>query len=132
MPNFNFQVLVSIPCVLVTPKRKLAGHLAVMKNVLHFFAQFLVEGTGGSSVFRNFDASINSDLTKSDIKQRSYKWPVSGMDPQKGTAVGHVELINGNGPTKLMRCVKRHRRWSVAKVGLLVSFSLHVLLHYAN
>ncbi|KAK7353018.1 hypothetical protein VNO80_18450 [Phaseolus coccineus] len=110
------EVLVSIPCVLVTPKRKLAGHLAVMKNVLHFFAQFLVEGTGGSSVFRNFDASINSDLTKSDIKQRSYKWPVSGMDPQKGTAVGHVELINGNGPTKLMRCVKRHRRWSVAKI----------------
>ncbi|RZC06690.1 BEACH domain-containing protein B isoform B [Glycine soja] len=110
------EVLVSVPCVLVTPKRKLAGHLAVMKNVLHFFAQFLVEGTGGSSVFRNFDASINSDLTKSDLKQRSLKWPVSGMDPQKATAVGNVELINGNGSVKLMRCVKRHRRWSVAKI----------------
>ncbi|TKY74425.1 BEACH domain-containing protein lvsC [Spatholobus suberectus] len=110
------EVLVSIPCVLVTPKRKLAGHLAVMKNVLHFFAQFLVEGTGGSSVFRNFDASINSDLTKSDLKQRSSKWPVSGMDPQKGTTVGNVELINGNGSVKLMRCVKRHRRWSMAKI----------------
>ncbi|KAH1253240.1 BEACH domain-containing protein B [Glycine max] len=110
------EVLVSVPCVLVTPKRKLAGHLAVMKNVLHFFAQFLVEGTGGSSVFRNFDASINSDLTKSDLKQRSLKWPVSGMDPQKGTAVGNIELINGNGSVKLMRCVKRHRRWSVAKI----------------
>jgi len=132
MPNFNFQVLVSIPCVLVTPKRKLAGHLAVMKNVLHFSAQFLVEGTGGSSVFKNFDASLNSDLTKSDVKQRSYKWPVSGMDPQKGAAVGHAELTNGNGSIKLMRCVKRHRRWSVAKVGLLVSFSLHVLLHYTH
>ncbi|XP_020218624.1 BEACH domain-containing protein B isoform X2 [Cajanus cajan] len=110
------EVLVSIPCVLVTPKRKLAGHLAVMKNVLHFFAQFLVEGTGGSSVFRNFDASINSDLTMSDLKQRSLKWPFAGMDPQKGTMIGNVELINGNGSVKLMRCVKRHRRWSMAKI----------------
>lgn len=110
------KVLVSIPCVLVTPKRKLAGHLAVMKNVLHFFAQFLVEGTGGSSVFRNFDALNNSDLTKSVQKQRSMKWPASDMDLQKGITVGNVEVINGNGPVKLMRCVKRHRRWSLAKI----------------
>ncbi|CAJ2641153.1 unnamed protein product [Trifolium pratense] len=110
------EVLVSIPCVLVTPKRKLAGHLAVMKNVLHFFAQFLVEGTGGSSVFRNFDALSNSDLTKSVQKQRSMKWPASDMDLQKGITVGNVEVINGNGPVKLMRCVKRHRRWSMAKI----------------
>ena len=123
MSNFHFQVLVSIPCVLVTPKRKLAGHLAIMKNVLHFFAQFLVEGTGGSSVFRNFDASINSDVTKSGQKQRSLKWPASDMDFQKGITVGNVEVINGNGSAKLMRCVKRHRRWSMAKVGFLVSFS---------
>lgn len=113
----------SIPCVIVTPKRKLAGHLAVMKNVLHFFAQFLVEGTGGSSVFRNFDASINSDQTKSDQKQRSLKWPVSDMDLQKGITVGNIEVMNGNGSVKLMRCVKRHRRWSMAKVSLPVSFS---------
>ncbi|XP_061352489.1 BEACH domain-containing protein B, partial [Gastrolobium bilobum] len=110
------EVLVSIPCVLVTPKRKLAGHLAVMKNVLHFFAQLLVEGTGGSSVFRNFDASISSDLTKSDQKQISLKWPASDMDLQKGITVGKVEVINGNGSVKLMRCVKRHRRWSMSKI----------------
>jgi hypothetical protein len=128
--NFHFQVLVSIPCVLVTPKRKLAGHLAVMKNVLHFFAQFLVEGTGGSSVFRNFDALSNSDLTKSVQKQRSMKWPASDMDIQKGITVGNVEVINGNGPVKLMRCVKRHRRWSMAKVGLLVSLSSQILSFY--
>ncbi|CAL0327334.1 unnamed protein product [Lupinus luteus] len=110
------EVLLSIPCVLVTPKRKLAGHLAVMKNVLHFFAQFLVEGTGGSSVFRNFDASINFDLTKSDQKHRPFKWPASDMDLQKGTAVGNIEVINGNDSVKLMSCVKRHRRWSMAKI----------------
>lgn len=120
MSNFHFQVLVSIPCVLVTPKRKLAGHLAVMKNVLHFFAQFLVEGTGGSSVFKNFDTLTNYDLTKSDQKQRSLKWPATDMVLQKGFTVGNVEVINGNGSVKLMRCVKRHRRWSIAKVGLLV------------
>ncbi|XP_057426071.1 BEACH domain-containing protein B isoform X2 [Lotus japonicus] len=110
------EVLVSIPCVLVTPKRKLAGHLAVMKNVLHFFAQFLVEGTGGSSVFRNFDSSANSDLTKSDQKQRSLKWPASNMDLQKGITVGNVEVLNGHGAVKVLRCVKRHRRWSMAKI----------------
>ncbi|QHN94309.1 BEACH domain-containing protein B [Arachis hypogaea] len=106
------EVLVSVPCVLVTPKRKLAGHLAIMKNVLHFSSQFLVEGTGGSSVFRNFDASTSSDGTKSDQK----KWPASDMELQKGITVGNVEVINGNGSSKLMRCVKRHRRWSMAKI----------------
>lgn len=120
-------MLLSIPCVLVTPKRKLAGHLAVMKNVLHFFAEFLVEGTGGSSVFRNFDALNNSDPTKCDQKQRSFKWPASDMDHHKGFAVGNVEVINGNGTAKLMRCVKRHRRWSMAKVGLLVSLSSQIV-----
>ncbi|MED6109928.1 hypothetical protein PIB30_038190 [Stylosanthes scabra] len=106
------EVLTSVPCVLVTPKRKLAGHLAIMKNVLHFFAQFLVEGTGGSSVFGNFDASTSSDGNKSDQK----KWPASDMELQKGITVGNVEVINGNGSAKLMRCVKRHRRWSIAKI----------------
>ncbi|MED6216742.1 hypothetical protein PIB30_010777 [Stylosanthes scabra] len=106
------EVLTSVPCVLVTPKRKLAGHLAIMKNVLHFFAQFLVEGTGGSSVFRNFDASTSSDGNKSDQK----KWPASDMELQKGITAGNVEVINWNGSAKLMRCVKRHRRWSIAKI----------------
>ncbi|XP_054792696.1 BEACH domain-containing protein B isoform X2 [Prosopis cineraria] len=110
------EVLMSIPCVLVTSKRKLAGHLAVMKDVLHFFGQFLVEGTGGSSVFRDFPASSNSDLTKSDPKQRSLKWPVSDIDIQKGISVSNCKIINGNAPVKLIKCVKRHRRWSMAKI----------------
>lgn len=109
-------MLTSIPCVLVTPKRKLAGHLAVMKNVLHFFGQFLVEGTGGSAVFRDFPASSKSDLTKSGPKQRSLRWPVSDLDSQKGIAVSNSKIINGNAPVKLIKCVKRHRRWSMAKV----------------
>ncbi|CAA6657804.1 unnamed protein product [Spirodela intermedia] len=40
------EVLLSIPCVLVTLKRKLAGRLAVMRNALHFFSEFLVEDLG--------------------------------------------------------------------------------------
>ncbi|KAK4276908.1 hypothetical protein QN277_015003 [Acacia crassicarpa] len=110
------EVLMSIPCVLVTSKRKLAGHLAVMKDVLHFFGQFLVEGTGGSSVFKDFPASSNSDLTKSDPKQRSLKWPVSDIDIQKEISVSNSKIINGNAPVKLIKCVKRHRRWSMAKI----------------
>ncbi|OIW14558.1 hypothetical protein TanjilG_14944 [Lupinus angustifolius] len=79
-------------------------------------SEFLVEGTGGSSVFRNFDASSNFDLTKSDQKQRPFKWSASDMDLQKGIAVSNIEVINGNDSVKLMRCVKRHRRWSMAKI----------------
>lgn len=109
-------MLISIPCVLVTPKRKLAGHLAVMKDVLHFFGRFIVEGTGGSSVFKDFPASSNSELSKSDSKQRTLKWPVSDMDLHKGIAMSNSKMINGNTPVKLIKCVKRHRRWSMAKV----------------
>ncbi|RRT55692.1 hypothetical protein B296_00048261, partial [Ensete ventricosum] len=36
-------VHLSIPSVLITPKRKLAGHLAIVQNVLHFAGEFIVE-----------------------------------------------------------------------------------------
>ncbi|KAJ7958905.1 BEACH domain-containing protein [Quillaja saponaria] len=110
------EVLMSVPCVLVTPKRKLAGNLAVMKNVLHFFGQSLVEGTGGSSVFRNFRASSNNDLTKVDKKQRFLKCPFSDLDPEKGIAFDNVESMSENVSMKLQKCVKRHWRWTIGKV----------------
>ncbi|KAI4307513.1 hypothetical protein L6164_030691 [Bauhinia variegata] len=110
------EVLMSIPCVLVTPKRKLAGHLAVMKNVLHFFGQFLVEGTGGSSVFTNFHASSNSDQIKSDQKQKSLKWHVSDIDLEKRIEFGNMEVMNNDAAVKLRKCVKRHRRWRMTKI----------------
>ncbi|KAE8701699.1 hypothetical protein F3Y22_tig00110514pilonHSYRG00005 [Hibiscus syriacus] len=68
------EVLMSLPCVLVTPKRKLAGQLAVMKHVLHFFGKFLVKGTIGSSVFKNLNASSHSQLEKADQKIKAAHW----------------------------------------------------------
>ncbi|EFJ19512.1 hypothetical protein SELMODRAFT_110788, partial [Selaginella moellendorffii] len=47
----HFQVLLSVSCVLVSPKRKLAGRLEVTHRSLHFHMEFFIEGTGGSMVF---------------------------------------------------------------------------------
>lgn len=54
----------SVACVLLTPKRKLAGYSAVMKNLLHFLDEFSVEGTSRQpDFFKNLNTSSNSDLT---------------------------------------------------------------------
>ncbi|KAF3447262.1 hypothetical protein FNV43_RR12442 [Rhamnella rubrinervis] len=111
-------VLKSVQCVLVTPKRKLAGHLAVMKNVLHFFGEFLVEGTGGSSVFKNFQASSISDLTKPDQKHKSIKWSIYlDVDSEKGTTTDNFVAVNEYVLKKRqLKSIKRHRRWNIGKV----------------
>jgi hypothetical protein len=54
------QVLCSVPCVLITP-RKLAGKLDITRTVMHFSFDFLVEGSGGSSVFSKFKDKKDSD-----------------------------------------------------------------------
>ncbi|KAK9165680.1 hypothetical protein Scep_000871 [Stephania cephalantha] len=114
------EVLICRPCVLVKPKRKVAGHLAVMKNVLHFFGEFLVEGTGGSSVFNSFNALINSEYNSDQIgafhKRKLPKWP-SNVDAQfeKGQNV-NVSLADRDNLLKREPKVKRHRRWEVSKV----------------
>ncbi|KDP41495.1 hypothetical protein JCGZ_15902 [Jatropha curcas] len=109
--------LISVPCVLVTPKRKLAGKLAVMKKFLHFFGEFLVEGTGGSAVFKNFDASSNSDVTKLEEKPKSLKWSIHvNFGPQKGVSADNVDTANENVHQRQLKYVKRHRRWNIGKI----------------
>ncbi|KAG6608127.1 BEACH domain-containing protein B, partial [Cucurbita argyrosperma subsp. sororia] len=112
------EVLTSTPCVLVTSKRKLAGYLAVMKNALHFFGEFLVEGTGGASTFKNFEALKSSDLTKLDQKQKSLKWPLYlQLDSTKGTVVDDVDVMNDDGNLKRpLKNFRRHRRWNIGKI----------------
>lgn len=121
MISSYLQVLLSSPCVLVTPKRKVAGHLAVMKKVLHFFGEFLVEGTGGSSVLSNFDAASASMPMKPEQlegvnKQKVSKWPIKlDMGREKSETfdspvIDHDQLLPKEPKTK------RHRRWSVSKV----------------
>ncbi|XP_010671613.1 BEACH domain-containing protein B isoform X2 [Beta vulgaris subsp. vulgaris] len=108
------QVLVTVPCIMVTPKRKLAGQLAVLKNVLHFFAEYLVEGTAGSTVFRTYDFLKNPELEKSDQpdgveKMKFLKLTAdTSLVYEKHNAMGTLE--------KQLKGIKRHRRWEVSKI----------------
>ncbi|GKB07990.1 BEACH domain-containing protein B isoform X1 [Tanacetum coccineum] len=114
------EVLMSLPCVLVTPKRKLAGRLAVMKKVLHFFGEFLVEGTGGSSVFRDIQASGSFESNKTDNlgtqKQKFIKWPVDLVSTSEGEASDDINAVLGNLLQKQSENIKRHRRWELSKI----------------
>ncbi|KAK3423455.1 hypothetical protein EUGRSUZ_F00430 [Eucalyptus grandis] len=111
------EVLISAPCVLVTPKRKIAGRLAVMKTALHFFGEYLVEGTGGSSAFKDFQQPSNSDLSKLDQKQRFSKWPPHiYMESDKGISFNGLELLSENVHQRDLKNLKRHRRWSIGKI----------------
>ncbi|KAL0392384.1 UNVERIFIED_CONTAM: BEACH domain-containing protein B [Sesamum radiatum] len=84
-----------IPCVLVTPKRKLAGRLAIMKKILRFFGEYLVEGTGGSSVLRTFYSS-GSLIT---------------------ALLNTLEDLRGrNNDRKQHKSIKRHRCWNISKI----------------
>ncbi|CAI9116125.1 OLC1v1017198C2 [Oldenlandia corymbosa var. corymbosa] len=113
------EVLISVPCVLVTPKRKLAGRFAVMKNFLHFFGEFIVEGTGGSSVFKIFDSSGNLDHRKldqlgKDEKQKLCKFPLSSdLTSERGSV---LDCIHDTVLQKQHKSIKRHRRWSISKI----------------
>lgn len=102
------EVLMSLPCVLVTPKRKLAGKLAVMRNVLHFFSEFMVEGTCGSTVFNEFH--VVSDPLGEANKKKSYG------DYDKDNASSKTEPIRGNVLQKQPKNIKCHRRWKVFKI----------------
>ncbi|XP_071693148.1 BEACH domain-containing protein B isoform X2 [Rutidosis leptorrhynchoides] len=110
------EVLMSLPCVLVTPKRKLAGRLAVMKKVLHFFGEFLVEGTGGSSVFRNFDSSSKVDNFVMQKQKSFIKWPLNLDLTSEGEASHNINAVLGNLLKKQSESIKRHRRWEIGKI----------------
>lgn len=109
------EVHVSVPCVLITPKRKLAGRLAVLKSVLHFFGEFLVEGTGGASIFKKLNASGSFDAAKLDQLGGSYKQK-SDLDTEKGSEFDNVNIVHDNILQKQPKNVKRHRRWNVCKI----------------
>lgn len=66
-------------------------------------------------MFKNFHAASNSDLTKSDQKQKFLKWPNFDLDSAKGITTD-FEPMNENVQQKLLKNVKRHRRWNLGKV----------------
>ncbi|XP_078448149.1 binding protein [Wolffia australiana] len=104
------EVLQSIPCVLVMMKGKLGGRLALLRNTLYFFSEFLVEGTGGSSAFKHFDKFNASGSEKQD--------KLTGSHKQK--RVPNLDIGSKNAPflgsPTYTKKFKRHRRWSIHKV----------------
>ncbi|CAL4966889.1 unnamed protein product [Urochloa decumbens] len=99
--NDYTKVLCSVRCVLVTPKRKLAGYLDITRTVMHFSFEFLVEGTGGSSVFSKFK----------DKKDSYCKNELGGVDRLDGMIETNGVLMQ-NQSNK----IKRHKRWNITKI----------------
>lgn len=116
-----------IPCVLVTPRRKLAGRFAIMKKSLHFFAESCVEGTGGSSVLKAYYSSGNFDQFKPEHsggpqRQKFLKLPMNlNVDSERLSYHENVDIVNGDKYQKQHRSIKRHRSWNIFDVRL--SFS---------
>lgn len=111
------EVLRSVPCVLVTPRRKLAGNMAVMKSFLHFSGEFLVEGTGGSSVFENLNSSGNFDASKPDQPGVKQKFVISlNLDSGRGNSIDSINATHGSALKKQTKTIKRHRRWNISKI----------------
>lgn len=109
----------SIPCVLVTPKRKLAGRLAIMRKFLHFFGEFLVEGTGGSSVFTNLNSSGNFEPSKPE-QLGLQKQNFINLDSERRNASDSINSVHG-GLQKHFKNIKRHWRWDICKVLYLLN-----------
>ncbi|XP_047328635.1 BEACH domain-containing protein B isoform X2 [Impatiens glandulifera] len=110
------EVLLCAPCVLVATKRKLAGRLIVMRNAMHFSADFIAEGTGGSTVFKTLQTSSKPDQIGGSQNRKFPVWP-SNLDlgPDKGNLVEKTDVIRGE-ILKNFKIIKRHRRWNISKV----------------
>ncbi|KAL6873753.1 hypothetical protein ACP4OV_013835 [Aristida adscensionis] len=103
--NDYTKVLCSVCCVLVTPKRKVAGHLDITRTVMHFSFEFFVEGTGGSSVFSKF-----KDKKDSDCKNE-----LGGMERLEGCRDNMIGT-DGNLTRNQSSKIKHHRRWNITKI----------------
>ncbi|GKA73291.1 BEACH domain-containing protein B isoform X1 [Tanacetum coccineum] len=90
-----------------------------MKKVLHFFGEFLVEGTWGWSVFRDIQASGSSESNKADNigtqKQKFIKWPVDLVSTSDGEASDDINAVVGNLLQKQSENIKRHKRRDLSK-----------------
>ncbi|BBM99563.1 hypothetical protein MPTK1_1g22060 [Marchantia polymorpha subsp. ruderalis] len=121
------EVLLSVACVFVSPKRKLAGRLELMRSSIHFYGEFIVEGTGGSTVFTPAGGLSYPDLQSSDILEKGSSRSKSGLkkesipgggagDMEKGNAMDRLEPVRNITPSGTSKDVKRHRRWDLFQV----------------
>uniref|UniRef100_A0A0E0JVW3 BEACH domain-containing protein B n=1 Tax=Oryza punctata TaxID=4537 RepID=A0A0E0JVW3_ORYPU len=102
-------VLSSVQCVLVTPKRKLAGQLTITQKALHFSFEFLVEGTGGTSVFNRYQEKKDSD-PKNDLGGAEKL--KGSLDGGRGNATESGDALMKNTSNK----IKHHRRWKISRI----------------
>ncbi|KAH9329817.1 hypothetical protein KI387_001925, partial [Taxus chinensis] len=127
------EVLLSVSCVVITPKRKMAGHLDVMKTSLHLYVEFVVEGTGGSRVFNsqgglNYPYNTESVHLERSLKQKIYLVHAGG-DSEKGNPMERFDPVQQRAFSgKQPMDVKRHRRWDICKVKAV--HSTRYLLQY--
>ncbi|CAM0946806.1 unnamed protein product [Alopecurus aequalis] len=107
--NDYAEVLSSVHCVLVTAKRKLAGKLTITRSAMHFSFEFLVEGTGGSSVFNRFLDKKESD-SKNELgsveKLKSISDIGRGNKAESGDALMKIQSNK----------IKHHRRWKITRI----------------
>lgn len=89
-----------------------------MKKYLHFFGEFTVEGSGGSSVFKNFNAAGNFDPRKPDqlVGVQKQKFHDLELDSEKGNSIDNLNAVHSSLLQKQPKNIKRHRRWNICKV----------------
>ncbi|KAL2652898.1 hypothetical protein R1flu_021026 [Riccia fluitans] len=122
------EVLLSVSCVFVTPKRKLAGRLELMHSSIHFYGEFIVEGTGGSTVFTpagglNFPVIPSLELpdrggtrSKAGMKKEGVCGGVAPGDMEKGNLMDRIEPVRSTTLSGPAKDLKRHRRWDLFQV----------------
>lgn len=111
------QVLLSVSCIMVSAKRKVAGRLEIMQSSLHFYGEFIVEGTGGRSVFNsvngfNYPDAGTMEKGFSKPKMSGRKDFFDGPEGDRGNPMERLDPIQGG----LLKGIKRHSRWDLSQV----------------
>lgn len=112
------QVLLSVSCVLITSKRKLAGRLDILQSSIHFFGEFLVEGNGGSSIFTVSGGLKKSDGNSTEAGEKSSRRTTKVLRNTENW-IADIEkdpLDRSESTEDGLANVKRHRRWDVSQV----------------
>lgn len=124
------EVLLSVSCIMVSAKRKVAGRLEVMQSSLHFYGEFIVEGTGGRSVFNNagglnYPDAVTMEKGFNKSKMSGRRDFLDGSEVDRGNAMERLDPMQGG----LVKGIKRHSRWDLSQVKAV--HSTRYLLQYS-
>ncbi|GJP81202.1 hypothetical protein CLOP_g11369 [Closterium sp. NIES-67] len=125
------EVVTSLPCVMLTAKRKLGGRMELRHRTLHFFADFVFEGTAGSSLFAA-DGTLRPPQGGGGEAERGApkvgpreRWRrvtqrlllVAKLQPTEKT-LGRASVRAAKDPDVLEE-VKMHRQWPLDELSLI-------------